>query len=144
MQLLVLCLTTKESQMVVQLAMPKSSRDTLGIPITGDPLPAIFLWLKLHEPCHNDTHTQTRKIRACRLPVLIVRDRDMLDASGGAPEPAAHGSGGQRMQRIGGDHCSDYNAFVCQFAKSLQPTHQEQGWQQGQYCHRAQKGVAWL
>ena len=60
-------LSAEESQMLVQLAMPRSSRDTLSVPITGDPPPAIFLWLELHEPCHDDTHARNRRIGACRV-----------------------------------------------------------------------------
>jgi hypothetical protein len=72
--------------MVVQLAMPMSFRDTLSVPITGDPPPAIFLQLELHEPCRDDTQAQTRRMgrAGCSslLAVLIVRAEEMLDPLG--------------------------------------------------------------
>src|SRR5882762_1068578 len=45
--------------MVVQLAVSRSTCNTLGIPIAGDPPPAILLQLKLHESSHDNAHSRT-------------------------------------------------------------------------------------
>jgi len=73
MKFLAFCLTTERFQMVVQLATPRKLSDNLGIPVTGDPPPAVLLRFKFHESCCDDTYTQSGGIWMSEVLFVAVR-----------------------------------------------------------------------